>query len=240
MTEPNETVGEVSSEALTQTTGDSASNVENGQNENTTEEVRNDENETKGPTPSAPNELKLYVGNLPDNCVREDLQTLFSKYGDVSQCDRVKNFAFVHMVGEENARKAISALDDSEFMGTHIQVQIAKSKGKPAEDECFQCGKRGHWAKDCSQRRSGPYRRSGGRYDNRSAPYSYGPRRDPYSRGPAPRDYDYYYDRRGPRDYGGAPPYRSRSPAGYDRRSPDYSMGYEGYGPPRSGYGVRS
>lgn len=40
-------------------------------------------------------EVKLYVGNLPDRCRRGALQELFEKYGKVSQCDIVKNFAFV-------------------------------------------------------------------------------------------------------------------------------------------------
>ena len=40
-------------------------------------------------------EVKLYVGNLPDHCRRASLQELFEKYGKVSQCDIVKNFAFV-------------------------------------------------------------------------------------------------------------------------------------------------
>ena len=40
-------------------------------------------------------EVKLYVGNLPDHCRRAALQELFEKYGKVSQCDIVKNFAFV-------------------------------------------------------------------------------------------------------------------------------------------------
>lgn len=40
-------------------------------------------------------EVKLYVGNLPDHCRRGSLQELFEKYGKVSQCDIVKNFAFV-------------------------------------------------------------------------------------------------------------------------------------------------
>ncbi|KAK3750716.1 hypothetical protein QZH41_017274 [Actinostola sp. cb2023] len=235
MTEPNETIGEASSAALTDNSASLAATNENGQTEATAVE------EKSGPTPSAPNETKLYVGNLPDNCLKDDLRALFDKYGKVSQCDRVKNFAFVHMIGDENAKKAISELDDSEFMGTHIQVQLAKSKGKPAEDECFVCGSRGHWAKDCTKRNSrdsGPYRRNNyGRYD-RPAPYSYGPRRE-YGR-PPQRDYYDYYERQAPpqRDFG--PPYRSRSPGGaYARRSPDYSMGYEGYGPPRTGYGVR-
>ena len=40
-------------------------------------------------------EVKLYVGNLPDHCRRGALQELFEKYGKVSQCDIVKNYAFV-------------------------------------------------------------------------------------------------------------------------------------------------
>lgn len=40
-------------------------------------------------------EVKLYVGNLPDQCRRLSLKELFEKYGKVSQCDIVKNFAFV-------------------------------------------------------------------------------------------------------------------------------------------------
>lgn len=40
-------------------------------------------------------EVKLYVGNLPDQCRRASLKELFEKYGKVSQCDIVKNFAFV-------------------------------------------------------------------------------------------------------------------------------------------------
>ena len=46
-------------------------------------------------TSSSDKEVKMYVGNLPDNCRRASLEELFNKYGKVTQCDRVKNFAFV-------------------------------------------------------------------------------------------------------------------------------------------------
>lgn len=74
-------------------------------------------------------------------------------------------------------------------------------------------------AKDCPSRNSsGRFRRGGYSRPDRPSPYG---RRDGYGR-PPPRDYQDFYDRRGPpgRDYG--PPYRSRSPAGgggYGRRS---------------------
>lgn len=174
-------------------------------------DAKNDESTATEAGESSDKEVKLYVGNLPDNCRRASLEELFKKYGKVTQCDRVKNFAFVHMLGEAKAQTAIDALDDTEFMGTHIQVQFAKSKGKPAEDECFECGKNGHWARDCPRRRR-MYGRD--RYDS-----GYD-----YYRPPPPR----YYDDRGPpeRDYY----YRSRSPPPYGRRSPQrYTGSYEGY-----------
>lgn len=182
-------------------------------------------------------EVKLYVGNLPDQCRRASLQELFEKHGKVSQCDIVKNFAFVHMVGEKGAKEAVDNLDDSEFSGTHIQVQYAKSKGKPSEDECFQCGKHGHWARDCPKRRRyDDYRRD--RYDYRG--FDYGPpRRGPYDRPPPRGYYDPYMDRRPPpgRDYYGySNYYRSRSPG---RSPPRYTGSYEGYPTPRDGYGTR-
>ena len=64
----------------------------------------NDQAETEGSKEDKPateadaggeKEVKLYVGNLPDNCRRASLEELFAKYGKVTQCDRVKNFAFV-------------------------------------------------------------------------------------------------------------------------------------------------
>lgn len=38
---------------------------------------------------------KIYVGNLPENADNSELQAMFEKYGDVKECDIVKNYAFV-------------------------------------------------------------------------------------------------------------------------------------------------
>ncbi|EDO29930.1 predicted protein [Nematostella vectensis] len=244
MADANETVGESSAEALTQS--DTPENHENTAQNGEHSSESQAEATSSG---SHQEESKLYVGNLPDDCQKHQLQELFAKYGTVSQCDRVKNFAFVHMVGRENADNAIKALDDSLFMGTHIQVQHAKSKGKPAEDECFHCGKCGHWARDCPKRSSYQPRSYGrdGRYHpyggggggGYGGGYGGGGYRGGYSGGgyggggygrpPPPRDY--YRDRPGPpRDY--------RGPSGYRSRSPGYTGNYEGYG--NRGYNGRS
>ena len=41
------------------------------------------------------------------------------------------------MIGEKNANEAIAALDDTEFMGTHLQVQV-RTLGQPCM-YCFKC-----------------------------------------------------------------------------------------------------
>lgn len=38
---------------------------------------------------------KIYVGNLPENADNTELQEMFEKYGEVKECDIVKNYAFV-------------------------------------------------------------------------------------------------------------------------------------------------
>lgn len=38
---------------------------------------------------------KVYVGNLPDNCDKENLQKLFESVGKIAEFDVVKNFGFV-------------------------------------------------------------------------------------------------------------------------------------------------
>ncbi len=38
---------------------------------------------------------KLFVGNIREDCHSSDLRALFAKYGEVAECDVVKDYAFV-------------------------------------------------------------------------------------------------------------------------------------------------
>ena len=38
---------------------------------------------------------KLFVGNLPEDCTQKDLQGAFEVHGEVTECDIIKNYAFV-------------------------------------------------------------------------------------------------------------------------------------------------
>jgi RNA recognition motif-containing protein len=52
------------------------------------------------------------------------LKRLFERYGVVTECDILNRYGFVHMKTEEMASRAIAELDNSEFMGSHISVEV--------------------------------------------------------------------------------------------------------------------
>jgi len=79
---------------------------------------------------------KLFVGNLPFTMADADLSTIFSAYGTVTSANvvidkfskRSKGFGFVEFESEEDAMKAMEALNNSEQMGRNIAVKEALPK----------------------------------------------------------------------------------------------------------------
>lgn len=79
---------------------------------------------------------KLFIGKLSFNTTDQSLQTLFAEYGNVVSANvaidrdsnRSKGFGFVEMENEEDAKKAISALDGTTFEGREIVVNVARPK----------------------------------------------------------------------------------------------------------------
>lgn len=77
----------------------------------------------------------IYVGNLPWSATEEQVQDLFSEYGNVlsvklisdRETGRARGFGFVEM--EDNgAQAAIEALDNHEFKGRTLRVNEAKPR----------------------------------------------------------------------------------------------------------------
>jgi RNA recognition motif-containing protein len=75
---------------------------------------------------------KLYVGSLSPSVTDEELKELFSKYGEVKQLNLIKGrgFGFVEMSSQSEAEKAKEALNGSEFKGSTLKVDEARSSGK--------------------------------------------------------------------------------------------------------------
>ncbi len=80
---------------------------------------------------------RIYVGNLPYSATEEELQALFEQHGEVISCalpidrdtGRPRGFGFIEM-SNEDAAKAIQALDGRDFGGRTLRVNEAR----PRED----------------------------------------------------------------------------------------------------------
>jgi cold-inducible RNA-binding protein len=79
---------------------------------------------------------KLFVGNLPFSATEDELRSLFGPYGEVQEVrimtdrdtGKPRGFAFVEMVQDEDATKAIDGLNGKEFEGRALTVNEARPK----------------------------------------------------------------------------------------------------------------
>jgi cold-inducible RNA-binding protein len=89
---------------------------------------------------------RLYVGNLPYKTTDEDLTSLFSQAGAVDNVrvmrdmatGRARGFAFVEMVNDEGAQKAITQFHGHPLDGRPLVVNEARPK--PEGSGAFQRG----------------------------------------------------------------------------------------------------
>ena len=78
----------------------------------------------------------LFVGNLPFNSTEDALRAHFAQFGEVQQVrimtdrdtGKPRGFAFVQMTNDEEALKAIGALNGKEFEGRALTVNEARPK----------------------------------------------------------------------------------------------------------------
>ncbi|MGC9375208.1 MAG: RNA recognition motif domain-containing protein [Bacteroidales bacterium] len=80
--------------------------------------------------------MNIYVGNLDYKVNENDLEGIFADYGTVSSAKvivdkyngRSKGFGFVTMENDEEAKKAMEALNGATFENREIVVNEAKPK----------------------------------------------------------------------------------------------------------------
>lgn len=80
--------------------------------------------------------MNIYVSNLSYDTTTESLQELFAEYGEISSANVIKDrdsgrsrgFGFVEMPNDANAQKAIDELNNSDFEGKTITVNMARPK----------------------------------------------------------------------------------------------------------------
>ncbi len=79
---------------------------------------------------------KLYVGGLAYSVTDEQLHQLFASYGTVQSAkvvtdrdsDRSRGFGFVEMSTQEEAQKAMAALNGTQHEGRNLTVDLSRPK----------------------------------------------------------------------------------------------------------------
>jgi RNA recognition motif-containing protein len=79
---------------------------------------------------------KLFIGNIEWGTTEDDLKELFGKYGDIEEAiiikdkmsGRSKGFGFVTFANEEDADKAMEALNGYELNGRKLVVNEARDR----------------------------------------------------------------------------------------------------------------
>lgn len=106
---------------------------------------------------------KLYVGNLPYTSTNQTLGDLFAVHGKVISAEiimdrysgRSKGFGFVEMESEEEANKAIEALNGKDFDGRSVVVSVARPKEDRPPRRDFGGGGGGGGGRDFNNRGGG-------------------------------------------------------------------------------------
>jgi RNA recognition motif-containing protein len=81
---------------------------------------------------------KIFVGNFPYNMTESELRSMFEPFGTVESVTvaterdtgRVRGFGFIEMPNDEEAEKAIAALNGKDAGGHTVNVSEARPKSE--------------------------------------------------------------------------------------------------------------
>jgi len=91
--------------------------------------------ETEGKAP----DTRLYLGNLPRNATKADVENHFNTHGtgEITEIKLMNGFGFIEYKDAMDARDVVPAFHGSEFMGERLVVQFARGSTRPRDGPGF-------------------------------------------------------------------------------------------------------
>ena len=82
--------------------------------------------------------MNIYVGNIPQGTIEDELKAAFAAFGDIDKVALIKDkisgesrgFGFVEMPSKEQGEAAIAGLNGKDFKGQLLKVSEARPKKK--------------------------------------------------------------------------------------------------------------
>ena len=107
--------------------------------------------------------MSLFIGNISNSISSTELEKTFNEFGRC-KLNYKGTYAFAEFDNEKDAEEAMNHLQKKNMGGRELNIEWSKKSKKYDEGKrhrrdvsprgrCFNCGGRGHFARDCKERR---------------------------------------------------------------------------------------
>ncbi|EAR99989.2 RNA recognition motif protein (macronuclear) [Tetrahymena thermophila SB210] len=101
---------------------------------------------------------QIYITNFSSRTTEEDLNYEFKRFGKIQDINMKRSYAFITYHDHHDAEDAVRKMDKTTLNGKTIVVEPAglkktRSRGPQPDDKCYSCGRRGHWANECEEKK---------------------------------------------------------------------------------------